>query len=108
MNKKEIEEARWSYNQVDELDPSLVEDCMFIINTIDNRKADVVNWKEKEAMNEATKRSGHLIHSGENMSAEEVEAAQQLDETAGATNEKERDLMSGMGNILKELEQLDG
>jgi hypothetical protein len=110
MKKKEVDEVRWAGYEVmsPELDPELVEECMGIIDNLDSRKADKVNWEERRLMDEATKRSGHLIHSGEDMTSEEVEAAQELDETAGATNEKEKDLMSGLGDILKEMEQLDG
>jgi hypothetical protein len=106
MNKKEIDSMRWSQYDIElpPLDSKLMEECIGIIDNLNSRKVDVVNWEERKAMDEVTKRSGHYINSGE---LEEVEAAQQLDETAGATNEKEKDLMSGMSDILKELEQLD-
>jgi len=110
MNKKEADSIRWNqYNiELPPLDPKLVEECVGIIDSLNSRKADVVNWEERKAMDEVTRRSGHLIHSGEDMTLEEIESAQQLDETAGATNKKEKDLMSGMSSILKELEQIDG
>jgi len=85
-----------------------MEECVDIIDSLNNRKADKVNWEERRAMNEVTKRSGHYINSDEDMTLEEVETAQQLDETAGATNKKEKDLMTEMSNILKEMEQIDG
>lgn len=105
MDKKEANSMRWGQYDIElpPLDPKLMEECVDIIDNLSSRKVDVVNWEERKAMDEATKRSGHYIDSGEL----EVEATQQIDETAGATNEKEKDLMSGMNSILKELEQLD-
>jgi len=110
MKKKEVDDTRWSQYQMmtPELPEEDLEGMLDILESLDNRKVDKVNWEEREAMNEATKRSGHMLHSGEDMTPEEVESAQELDETAGATNNKEKDLMSGMSDILKELEQING
>jgi len=109
MNKKEADSMRWNQYDIElpPLDPKLMEECVDIIDNLNSRKVDVVNWEERKAMDEVTKRSGHYINSGEDMTAEEIETAQRIDETAGATSEKEKDLMSGMSSILKELEQLD-
>ena len=109
MDKKEADSIKWSQYQL--MTPDLPEELMAemveIVENLDSRKVDKVNWEERRQMDEATKRSGHLIHSGEEMTDEEVESVQQLDETAGATSEKEKDFMSGMSDILKELEQLN-
>ena len=110
MNKKEVDKTRWDQYQISvQIPEDLMEEMVGIVDNLDSRKStDKVNWEERRAMDEATRRSGHLIHSGEDMTPEEMESAQELDETAGATSDKEKDLMSGMGDILKELEQLDG
>lgn len=86
-----------------ELPEDLVSECMAIVDSIENRKADVINWDEKQRLDEATKRSGHFIGATHTDYDGEV-----VDETAGATSDKEKELMSGMGDILKDMEQLDG
>lgn len=116
MDKKEVDELKW--DQLRGISPDLpkemTEELLGILDSLDNRKADKVNWEERELMNEASRRSGHILSiesEGEMLDSngEVLDAdGEVLDETAGSTNEKEKELMSGMGNILKDLEQLDG
>jgi len=112
MDKKKVDSMRWDQYDIElpPLDPKLVEDMLGILDNLDSRKVDKVNWEERRLMNEATKRSGHFLHfdeGEEDTTPEEVESSQQLDEISGATSKKEKDLMAGMGDILKELEQID-
>jgi hypothetical protein len=87
------------------LDQSLIDECLDIIGNVERRKAEVVNWEERRLLNEVTKRSGHILHKGEPATKEAQ--TQILNETAGATSNKEKELMGGLGDILKNLEQLD-
>ena len=110
-------EDEWSQNYpiiAPDLPDETMNELLGIIDSLDNRKVDKVNWEERRLMNEATKRNGHLIDSGQEDIAfvesgeETTPDGEPIDETAGATSKKEKDLLSGMSNIMKDLEQLDG
>jgi len=105
MKKDEVDKIRWDqYNISVPIDLALMEECLEIINTVNRRKLDVINWEEKRQLNEITKRSGHLLHKGEELL---TEAGAINDKTAGASSPKEKELMSGFSDILKGLEQID-
>jgi hypothetical protein len=92
MKKDEVDKLRWGqYNLSIPIDEDLMAECLEIFNVVDRRKGgDVLNWEEKAALNEVTKRSGKFL-------GQSVEPA----------NPKERDLMKDFGNILNEMEQTD-
>lgn len=104
---KDVESTRWAQYQfvMPDMDEESMDECLNIIERLENRKTgDVINWEEKQALNEATKRSGHFIGSSSGGYDGEVAPG---DETAGATSDKEKELMSGMSDILKDMEKLD-
>ena len=105
MDNKDVDKTRWGQYEVvvPELPEDLVSDCMSIIDNISNRKSDVVNWEERRLLDEATQRSGKYL----GLSQEGYDGEEVVNETAGATSEKEEELMSGMGDILREMEKLD-
>jgi len=111
MKKEDLNENFYTRN-INPLDPSLVEDCLEIIGNIERRRVDIVNWDEKKKLNEVTKRSGHFLHKDEEqpVMTEAVmdKKEKPIDETVGASSQKEKDFMSGLGDVLRELEQLDG
>lgn len=64
MDKKEIEEMKWAGYQLDApVDDKLFEEALDVFDSIEERRPqnDLVNWNERKAMDEATKRSGHQL-----------------------------------------------
>ncbi len=125
MNKKELEDAKWGgYTpEFTEIDPDEMSEMIGIINNIENRKADVINWDEKTRMNEATKRNGHLITSDEdgpnrpyleepstNQTSEsnKTKTKNRIDETKVKVTKEEKDLMETLGGIMDIWEETDG
>lgn len=111
---KENEVDRWDLVMMseDEIDPSLVEYCLSINETLSNRSysSDVINWEEKAEMDQVTRRSSKYLETKEIVNygnPEDSAEEERLDETSGAESKEEKDLMAGMGNILKELEGID-
>lgn len=110
---KESEVNRWDLVMMseDEIDPNLIEYCLSINETLSNRScnSDVVNWEEKAEMDQVTRRSGKYLETREIVNYNEPEATEEkrLDETSGAENEGEKELMAGMGDILREIEEYE-
>jgi hypothetical protein len=86
------------------LDSTLIEECLDILGNVERRKAEVVNWEERRLLDEVTKRSGYILHRDEPATNAPTKI---LNETAGATSNKEKELMGELGDILRDLEQLD-
>lgn len=110
MDKKEVNNTRWDQYQImtPELPKEDMEGMLDILENLDNRKIDKVNWDEREAMNEATKRSGHILSIESEGGLINEDGEEILDETAGATSDKEKDLMGTLGGIMQEWEKQDG
>lgn len=99
MQDKEVEEIRWSnYSYKDpQAGEEILEDSLSILKYLDSKKADVVNWEERAEMDRITKaRGGQLLSEG------------QPSESKFSENEKENELMSGLADIMKRMEENNG
>jgi len=99
--------------------PDLPEDAMNealgILDTLNSRKVDKVNWEERAQMNEISKRSGKYLvtedvakeqlvdKSKENIEQEEVKE----DKEVRGPTKKEDDLLGYLGGIMNLLEGFD-
>lgn len=77
-----------------DLPEDFIEECVDIINNLDSRKVDKVNWEERRQMDEATKRSGkYILHEDDKQKKAPV-------------SEQEQSLMDGLGDIMRHWEGL--
>lgn len=117
MNKKEIDETRWSnYNYDAPISESMLEESLSILNSIHESKQDVVNWEERAEMARVAQQHGHLIqHDGDDDYY--TDQPQDMDESQSqghpsqrpghSDNPYENELMGQLGSIMGELEGFD-
>jgi hypothetical protein len=117
-----------------DLPENVVGECLNILDNLNSRKTDKVNWAERKQMDEATKRSGQYITHEEDayeeapkqqvltekqQNPETNEAAQTktkskkqkqivAEEEKVEVSDKERDLMDELSGVMKLLEGIDG
>lgn len=98
-----------------ELPNEFLDDCLEIIENVDSYKLDNVNWKEREKMDNATRRSGNTLFD-DNSDADTMKYLE-ADKSKGksgknidrkeikSSNEKEEALMSGLADIMGKLDE---
>jgi len=106
MNKKEIDESRWAGYSLETSDVSeeVVEECLSVLNYLDSKKSDVVNWEERAEMDRVTRSHGSINNSELLTDEQEITAP----DKKFSANEKENELMSGLADIMNQLEDTDG
>lgn len=118
MNKKEIDEARWSnYSYDTPIDNSMLQESLNILESIHESKQDVVNWEERAEMARVAQQHGHLIeHDGDdNYYSDQPQDINETQETQGHSGQKpgrsdnpfENELMGQLGSIMGQLEDFD-
>jgi hypothetical protein len=137
MGEEGIDKLQYSFISP-ELPKDMIEECVDILDNLNSRKNDKVNWEERRQMDEATKRSGQYISHEEDAysetptvtktatrksakvieeEAEEIEEKKQvekkpkkkvIEEESPALSDKEKDLLDTLGGVMKLLEGYDG
>lgn len=108
MNKNEIDDIRWSgIGSISPVDEQLAEECLDVLNYINGRKSDVVNWEERAEMDNATRRNSTfnselLLDNQAQQDNSEISKAEKF-----SGNEKENELMSSFADTMSALEVSD-
>lgn len=117
MNKKEIDEARWSnYSYDAPISDSMLQESLDILESIHETKQDVVNWEERAEMAKVAQQYGHLIqHDGDDdyytnqpQNVGESQTQAQTSQRPGhSENPYENELMNQLGSVMNKLEGFD-
>lgn len=84
MKKDEAEALKWAGYQLDApVDDKLFEEALGVFDSIEERRPqnDLVNWDERKAMDEATKRSGSQLFSESEVTEEDRAEMQSIKRT---------------------------
>jgi hypothetical protein len=94
-----------------------LDEALSILENLDSRKVDKVNWEERAKMNEISKRSGKYLMTEGSTKKEskdipqekEVEQKEIKEEKATkySPNEKEKNLLGYLGGVMNLLEEID-
>jgi hypothetical protein len=94
-----------------------LDEALSILESLDSRKADKVNWEERAQMNEISKRSGKYLMTEENAKKESKDDHQEKDieqkeikeekVTKYSPNEKEKNLLGYLDGVMNLLEEID-
>jgi hypothetical protein len=111
----ENDKVRYRFISPD-LPEELQENCLSILNSLDHRKVDKVNWEERAAMDVVSRRSGKFIGKEEAPLVESKVDEKKLDEISKEVpkkkstklKSKEEDLMEALGGVMNILEGYDG
>jgi len=107
----------YTQRPVSNLPDEFLNECLEILDNIDNRKADCVNWEERSQMDEATMRSGNMLFDEKSNSDtfkilnNNIDIGNKKDKPeikeAKPKDEKEAALMAGLADIMEQVEKLD-
>lgn len=114
MKNKEVDEIRWgSYREESHLSENTLNEALELFEKIDVRANgnDLVNWEERAALDQATKRSGRVLGSAliEEDENGGIDLKQAKEKNMKLSNDpKENELMEGLADIMGAMEGLDG